>query len=89
MMIFDKFYKICGIRNEGLKRLFSYFYILGLVPMTISFLVILIIFFEFVPELFVLLLSWTVGYWLILFFLFKIFIHPILFIIEGFKNEKK
>ena len=93
----DRISQTCGIKNEGLKRLLSYLYILVLVFGILFFLGIVITALItgsvqvmricFLTGLGVLL--WTPVYILSLMILFQLFINPILFIIEGFKNEKK
>ena len=103
MVVGDKITKVIGIENEGLKRLFLYIYKIGLISgIFICFVTLLFVIFttdvrlegtmsltELLITFIIGTLSWTPVYLLILMIGFRLFINPILFIIEGFKNEKK
>ncbi|MFL2485702.1 MAG: hypothetical protein ACJ0Q5_03775 [Candidatus Neomarinimicrobiota bacterium] len=93
----DRISQTCGIKNEGLKRLLSYLYILVLVFGILFFLggviTTLIVGIDeyrirvcFLIGLGVLL--WTPVYLLSLMIFFQLFINPIIFIIEGFFHGK-
>ena len=98
MVVGDKITKVIGIENEGLKRLFLYIYKIGLVSLILLFLgSVITVLITGIDEYKIILvfliglglLLWTPVYLLILMIGFRLFINPILFIIEGFKNEKK
>ncbi len=99
----DKITKVIGIENEGLKRLFLYIYKIGLTIgiFYVLFLFVWVIIYNvgdltssdsptpFLIMSIMITFFWTPSYLLILMIGFRLFINPILFIIEGFKNEKK
>jgi hypothetical protein len=97
MVVGDKISQICGIENEGLKRLFFYLYMLVLVFGILFFFgSVITTLIEGIDESRIRIcfliglgvLLWTPVYILSLMILFQLFINPILFIIEGFKNGK-